>query len=72
MRAPAPLYLEITQAIAPRFHWIAASLRCSLSLVAKPTGLRLNRIFDTAEDYLLLHALPKFLRVLRVALHVSV
>ena len=60
-----PLYLEFMQALTPHFQWIAASLRCSLWLVAKHIGVWLDRIFDTAEDYRLLHALPKFLQALR-------
>ena len=79
MRKMAPLYLEFMQALAPHFHWIAAAQRCSLWLVAKHADLWLNRVFDTAEDYRLLHALPKFLEALgemsldtwRSCLHVS-
>ena len=65
MRSLAPLYLEFMRTLTPQIHWIAASLRCSLWLVAKRTSLWLNRIFDTAEDYRLLHALPQFLEALR-------
>ena len=61
----APLYLEFMQAFTPHFHWIAASLRCSVWLVAKRTSLWLNHVSDTAEDYRLQHALPRFLEALR-------
>ena len=59
--AAAPLYLKFMQTLTPHFHWIAANLRCSLWLFAKCTNLWLNCVFDTAEDYRPLHALPKFL-----------
>ena len=57
MQTLAPLDLELMQALTPHFDWIAAILRCSLWPAAKRTGLWLNRVFDTAEDYRLLHAL---------------
>ena len=60
----APLYLEFMQALTPHFHWIAAAQRCNLWLVAKRTDMWLNHVSDTAEDYRLLHGLPKFLVVL--------
>ena len=53
------------QTLSPHFHWIATTQRCSLWLVAKRTGLWRNRVFDTAKDYRLLHALPKFLEARR-------
>ena len=61
----APLCVEFMQALPPHFYWNAASLRCSMLPVAERTGLWLNRVFDTAEDYRLLHALPTFLEALR-------
>ena len=61
----APLYLEFMHTLTPHFHWIAAAQSCSLRLVAKRIGLWLNRVFDTAEDYRVLHALPKVLEALR-------
>ena len=61
MRSLAPLYLELMQTLTPHFQWIGASLRCSLWLVAKRTGLSLKRVFETAVDYCAQHALPDFL-----------
>ena len=65
MQAAAPLYLESMQTLTPHLHWIAINLKCSLWLVAECTDLWLNRVFDTSEDYRLLHALPKFLEALQ-------
>ena len=39
VRKMAPLYLGFMHALTSHFHWIAVSLRCSLWLVAKHTGL---------------------------------
>ena len=65
VRPMAPLYLEFTQTLTPHFHWIAAAQRFSLWLVAKRTNLWPNCVFDTAEDYRVLHVVPKFVEALR-------